>query len=278
VTASRLISREEWFPTVGSTNDVVRGWLADGTPEVCVAVADEQTEGRGREGRSWTAPRGLALLVSLGFRPGYLAPHQTWRLAAVVSLAMADAAERLSGLAGGTIRLKWPNDLVLVPDARQATGVLKLAGVLGETDGLGTADPSAVVGIGINVDWAARDFPPELAAGMTSLREASGGRSIDRASLLATFVDHLEPRLVELQQGAFDASGWAARQVTTGAEVIVEASDGRTHTTTATGVDDDTGALVVRDGAAAHGRRAILSGEVRHVRVVTAVRPFAARV
>ena len=111
-----FLARQERFRLVASTNDVVRGWLATGTPEVCVAVADEQSAGRGREGRSWLAPAGRALLLSLGFRPNWLAPEQAWRLAAVASLAMADAAEEVAGLRDGTVRLKWPNDLVVVPD------------------------------------------------------------------------------------------------------------------------------------------------------------------
>src|SRR5438093_7602249 len=105
-------SRLEWFDRVGSTNDVVAGWLRDGVPEGCVAAADEQTAGRGRNGRSWTAPAGAALLCSVGFRPTWLEPDRAWRLAAIVSLAMADAAEAEAHLEAGTIRLKWPNDLV----------------------------------------------------------------------------------------------------------------------------------------------------------------------
>ena len=108
-----FLARQEQFAVVGSTNDVVRGWLADGTPEVCLAVADEQTAGRGREGRTWVAPAGGALLLSLGFRPTWLAPDRVWRLAATVSLAMAEAAEHVAGLPERTIRLKWPNDLVV---------------------------------------------------------------------------------------------------------------------------------------------------------------------
>ena len=158
---SPFLARQERFAVVGSTNDVVRGWLADGVPEVCLAVADEQSAGRGREGRSWTAPAGRALLLSLGFRPTWLAPERVWRLAAVTSLAMADAAEDVASLAPGTIRLKWPNDLVVETSMARAR---KLAGVLGETDGLGTDDPRAVVGIGINADWAPDDFPPNLRA------------------------------------------------------------------------------------------------------------------
>ncbi|HEV7603521.1 MAG TPA: hypothetical protein VGO15_01040, partial [Candidatus Limnocylindrales bacterium] len=112
-----FLSRRERFDRVGSTNDVVRDWLRDGTPEVCVAVAREQSAGRGREDRRWVAPAGAALLLSLGFRPTWLAPDRTWRLAAIVSLAMAAAAEETLGLPDGTIRLKWPNDLVVAsPD------------------------------------------------------------------------------------------------------------------------------------------------------------------
>src|SRR3954465_9669135 len=108
-----FLSRQERFAVVGSTNDVVRGWLGEGTPEVCLAVADEQSRGRGREGRTWTAPAGAGLLLSLGFRPVWLAPEHAWRLAATASLAMAQAAEAATGLVEGTIRLKWPNDLVI---------------------------------------------------------------------------------------------------------------------------------------------------------------------
>ncbi len=157
MTDGSILSRQERFAAVGSTNDVVRAWLDEGTPEVCLAVADEQTAGRGREGRSWTAPPGVGLLCSVGFRPSWLAPEGAWRLAAIVALAMADAAEEVAGLADRAIRLKWPNDLVVEP----ADGsVRKVGGVLGETVGLGGADPRAIVGIGVNGDWSAADFPP----------------------------------------------------------------------------------------------------------------------
>ena len=155
-----FLARQERFATVGSTNDVVRAWLAEGTPEVCLAIADEQSAGRGRAGRTWTAPVGGALLLSLGFRPTWLSPDRVWRLAATISLAMADAAEEVAGLADRAIRLKWPNDLVAetvgpaLPVAPQvATEVRKLAGLLGETDGLGGPDPRAVIGLGLNTDW-----------------------------------------------------------------------------------------------------------------------------
>lgn len=260
-----FLSRQEHFDVVGSTNDVVRGWLAGGVPEVCLAVADEQSAGRGREGRTWTAPAGRALLLSIGFRPTWLLPDEVWRLAAVTSLAMADAAEDVAGLAPGTIRLKWPNDLVVEDDGH----VRKLAGVLGETDGLGTDNPQAVVGIGINADWSADEFPPHLAGGMTSLRAAAGSGAVDTASLLEAFTAALEPMVERLRNGEFDGGGWADRQLTSGRLVRLIGHDGREEVVRALGVDATSGALDVESESATGvgARRSVVSGEIQHLRL-----------
>jgi len=262
--APPFLSRQERFAVVDSTNDVVRGWLAEGTPEVCLAVADEQTAGRGRDGRSWTAPAGAALLLSLGFRPTWLAAEWVWRLAATVSLAMADAAEEVAGLPELSITLKWPNDLY----APAADAVpRKLAGVLGETDGLGGPDPRAVIGIGVNSDWPPGAFPPELAGTMTSLREASQGRPVDRARLLDTFLSRLEARIEALRDGRFDVAGWTERQLTSGHEVELDGPDGGRGAYRALGVDAHSGGLVVEDPTSAAGERILHVGEVRRVRL-----------
>jgi len=261
-----FFARQEHFATTTSTNDVVAGWLADGEPEVLLATADEQTEGRGRDGRSWQAKPGDALLLSLGFRPTWLAPDRVWQLAAVTALAMADAAEEVAGLADGAVRLKWPNDLVvelerLVTDERR---IAKLAGVLGETSGLGSGDPLAVVGIGVNADWRREDFPIDLADTMTSLRDASGGRPIDRVQLLDGFLGRLEMRVEGLRMGHFALSDWQERQITTGRDVDLLQPDGRRRAVRAVGVDGHSGGLVVDDD----GRdRIIHSGEIVHVRL-----------
>jgi BirA family transcriptional regulator, biotin operon repressor / biotin---[acetyl-CoA-carboxylase] ligase len=257
------LARRDHLAVVGSTNDVVRGWLADGTPEVCLATADDQTAGRGREGRTWLAPAGAALLLSLGFRPTWLAAGSVWRLTAITALAMAEAAETEAGLAPGTVRLKWPNDLVI-----ETTGVRKLAGILGETEGLGTSDPRVVVGLGLNADWPASRFPPELASTMTSLRDVATDRDIDRDRLLDTFLDRLEPRLSDLRRDRFDGTAWSDRQVTTGRPVDLVAPDGSVRTVRAVGVDAAaTGALLIEDAAEPGGQRAVVVGEIRHVRV-----------
>ncbi len=283
------ITRLERLGSVGSTNDIVRRWLAAGTPEVCVAVADEQTAGRGRLGRAWTAPPGAALLLSCGFRPTWLPPERVWRLGATVSLAMCDAAEEAAGLPEGAISLKWPNDLVVEVSGPRAilTGLAttadaaarlagplelrKLAGVLGESDGLGTDDPRVVVGIGINADWAAADFPLDLAGSMTSLREVSAGRPIDRGALLDAFLGFLGARLAALRAGFFDLATWTSRQALTGRVVRLEgypAAEGQdllVH-----GVDTVAGALAVTPVSGGEVRL-VLAGEVVRVHLAAGV-------
>lgn len=260
-----FVGRRESFESIGSTNDVVRAWLDEGAPEVCLAVADEQTAGRGRSGRTWTAPPGAGLLLSLGFRPTWQPADRTWQLAANVALSMAEAGEAVAGLPKRSIRLKWPNDLVV--ETLQGD-VLKLAGVLGETTGLDGREPRAIVGIGVNADWPAADFPPELAGGMTSLRAVAGdGTRIDRTDVLEAFLDRLEARTVTLREGRFDAAGWVARQLTNGRPVRLDGGDGRSEVVRALGVDVATGGLVVADPSAAGGQRTVLSGEIVHLRL-----------
>jgi BirA family transcriptional regulator, biotin operon repressor / biotin---[acetyl-CoA-carboxylase] ligase len=270
-TGVAFLSRRERFRSVPSTNDIVRTWLAEGTAEVCLAVTDEQTAGRGRFGRAWVAPSGAALLLSLGFRPSYLAPDRAWRLSAVVALAMIDAAEDLAGLPAGMLKLKWPNDIVVEAPAGEAPGggLRKVAGLLGESEGVGTADPLAVIGIGMNVDWPRDQFPAELADSMTSLREASRGRPVSAEGLLEAFLSHLEPRVLGLRDGHFDVAGWHDRQITTGRVVRIDMPDGSSQVVRAVGVDGATGALLVADveETADGAERELLVGEVVHVRL-----------
>lgn len=251
----------EHFRAVDSTQRVVREWLEAGEPEVCVSVADHQTAGRGRQGREWIAPAGSALLLSAGFRPKGLLPRHGWRLGAIVALAMRDAAEEVAGLKDGTIWLKWPNDLVAIVEHR---GVVKVAGVLGESVSSPRRVQSAVIGIGVNGNWQPADFPWLLAATMTSLRQLSGNRPIDHAALLDAFLARLEPRYVALLGGNFDAAAWSVTQITTGRQVVVDVA-GEPMFGTGTGVDPESGALLLSpDGKT---ELAIDSGEVTRCRV-----------
>ena len=269
-------ARLERFGSVDSTQAIVAGWLAAGVPDVCVAVADEQRGGRGRHGRTWQAPPGAGLLVSCGFRPTWLDPRDAWRLGAIVALAMLDAAEEVAGLREGALGLKWPNDLVA--DGPDGT-LRKLAGVLGETtgeggggagrpagaEGIGGAGRllTAVIGIGVNVEWAERDFPADLARSMTSLSALGGGRPVDRDALLEGFLGRLESRLEALRGGRFDGGGWSARQRTTGRRLAVEVG-GRVVVGTGEGVDPADGALLLGTG---RGITRIDAGEVIRCRL-----------
>ncbi len=272
-------ARLERFDAVDSTQRVVAEWLAGGTPEVAVAVADIQTEGRGRQGRRWDAPPGTALLCSCGFRPEWLAPRHAWQVPAVVALAMLDACEAVAGLRDGTLGLKWPNDLVAAgpgatlgaePASGEAPGgaggaagpsdelsggtrdvepqrrdavLLKFAGVLGETTLAGSRLRTAVVGIGVNVDWGTTPFPAQLVGSATTLA-AVAHRPVDREQLLGAFLARLEPRYEALAAGRFDAAAWSMRQRTTDRVVEIALGDRRLEGL-AVGVDPDSGALLV---------------------------------
>jgi BirA family biotin operon repressor/biotin-[acetyl-CoA-carboxylase] ligase len=245
---SAFPSRLERLAEVDSTQRVVREWLDAGVPEVAVCVADRQTAGRGRQGRDWQAPAGTALLLSAGFRPpASVPPRHGWRLAATVALAMLDAAEAAAGLKDDTLWLKWPNDIVAAAGESTGAELRKVAGVLGEVAIAGERIGSAVVGIGVNVDWAASDFPLDLAPTMTSLRELAGGRPVDREQLLDEFLARLEPRYEALRGGQFDVAGWSRRQVTTGRQVEV-ALAGAVLRGQAIGVEPESGALLLEVG------------------------------
>ncbi len=144
-----------------STNDRARELAAAGAPHGTVVTAAEQTAGRGRQGRTWTAPPDKALLYSAILRP-LDERHLTLPLA--VPLAVCAAAEELQP--GIECRVKWPNDIWL--EER------KLAGILIEAR---PQDGWAVMGIGLNLSISTEEFPPELRATATSLFDPSeGGR------------------------------------------------------------------------------------------------------
>ena len=127
------------------------------------------------------------------------------------------------------------------------------------------------VGIGINADWPAASFPGGLGDAMTSLREAAGGRPVDRDALADGFIERLETGVEALRAGRFDEAGWADRQATTGRVVDLVRPDGTSEPVHALGVDPVSGALLVEDPSAADGRRAVVVGEIRHARLAPTV-------
>ena len=237
---SRLVGRRiHYLTTVDSTNSVLKSLAQNGEPPGSVVVADEQTEGRGRAGRSWFSPAGLGLWLSVLFRPrsdvGELAP-----LSMVVAVSVAEAVASASEVDVG---VKWPNDIVA--DGRKLGGIL-----LESLQGASGAVEYVVVGIGLNVDLERADLPDDLAETAVSLRMLTR-RRIDRLALLRAILERLDEdwarferegpapfltrwrslsttfeREVEIASGASTVRGKAIGLSPAGA-LIVEESDGR---------------------------------------------------
>jgi len=180
----------QYYPEVGSTNDLALDWARKGAQDWSLVLADSQTAGRGREGRHWVTNPGSALAMSLVLRP---TPEELAffpRFTALVALGLIRA---LSGWGlGGTI--KWPNDILL--QGR------KVAGVLVEADWQKNQAEALVIGLGVNVTPAAVPPPNELRFPATSLEEVLG-KEVNRWHLLAEILHAIKRYRAILPTGAF---------------------------------------------------------------------------
>ncbi len=174
-------------------------------PEGAIVVADHQTAGRGRLGRSWEAPPGQALLCSILLRPPE--GRNIAEISLVAGVAVADALERTLGLA---VQLKWPNDVML----RRR----KVAGCLAEA-----RDGVVVLGIGINVNQSREELPPTAGSVLTLT-----GRELDREALLDVVLEDLGDRYDAWCEGGLDAvyDGLGPRDFLRGRHVSVNGTSG----------------------------------------------------
>jgi BirA family biotin operon repressor/biotin-[acetyl-CoA-carboxylase] ligase len=226
------------FAEIDSTNRYLLDEARAGAPEGVVAVADAQTAGRGRLGRSWVAPPGASLLVSVLLRPS-LPPERAHLVTLACGLAAVATAR---SLAGADAQLKWPNDVVVAD--------LKLAGILAERAG-----DAIVVGMGLNVHWD--EFPPDIAATATALNLV--GRAVSPDEVLEVWLREYDARLNALDRVLAEAvtcSATLGRRVRV--ELPAEAFEG-----VATRLTDDGHLLVARDGA---GEVEVAAGDVIHLR------------
>jgi BirA family transcriptional regulator, biotin operon repressor / biotin---[acetyl-CoA-carboxylase] ligase len=245
----RIAPGIEGHATIGSTNDRARALLDEPGGEGRVVVTDEQTAGRGRRGRSWVSPPGRNLMMSVAIRPR-LAAADGWQLGMAAGLAARAACAPRAA-----VGLKWPNDLVAADGA-------KLGGLLLETAVDGERITSAVIGIGINVNWPRAEMPPEIADAATSLAELAGG-PMDRVELLAALLDALDHEVIALEAGVSPLDRYRQACVTIGTLVGVETGDGRIEGLAA--AIDAQGTLVVETAA---GAVVLSSGEIRRLRAV----------
>ncbi|HET6792951.1 MAG TPA: biotin--[acetyl-CoA-carboxylase] ligase [Acidimicrobiales bacterium] len=241
-----------WFDEVDSTNRYLLDQARAGAPEGVVAVADHQSAGRGRLGRTWVAPPGASLLMSVLLRP-LLPPERLHLVNVATALSAADACRSAAGV---DPELKWPNDLVVGPR--------KLAGVLAEADHSTRGHPAVVVGVGLNVNWP-EELPAELVDIATSLNRLCG-HDVDRSQILVALLEALEGRCGALGSAAGIArigTEYRQRCTTLGSEVRVQLPD-ETFTGRALDITDD-GHLMVDVGMC---MRAVTAGDVVHVRRV----------
>lgn len=235
----------------GSTNADLTAHAAD-TPDRSVLITDEQRIGRGRLGRTWQAPPGSALLMSLLLRPTAVPPAQRGWIGAILGVAAVTAIRERTGL---TAALKWPNDVLINGH--------KVGGILAEMAG-----DALVVGIGLNLTVARADLPR---ADATSLLLAGADpETLDRDALAADILTALDPVLQRWYEAAGDVQAAGIREqyvaacATIGREVRVELPSGDSVIGRATDVRAD-GALEV--ALPTGGSRSFLAGDVHHLRM-----------
>jgi BirA family biotin operon repressor/biotin-[acetyl-CoA-carboxylase] ligase len=236
------------FDVIESTNAEANRLAQEGAKEGTLIVADAQSKGQGRLGRTWVSPSGSGLYLSIILRPDYSAD---WfpRLSLTAGVAVASAIRQT----GAMPQLKWPND-ILIADR-------KVGGILTEALFDKNRMESAVLGIGINVNTEQDEFPMSIRNLATSLR-LSLGRTVSRTHLLQSLLCQLEEWYESLNKGAFEAilESWSEFDSTLGRVVEVFLPERRV-VGVAEALQSD-GTLLVRDKADCLHR--IVAGDVVH--------------
>ena len=238
------------YRSVKSTNDVAAQLAREGEPEGTLVVADAQSRGKGRLGRQWHSVPGHGIYMSLILRPK-IEPTRAPGLSIVAALALAETLETYEP---GPVQIKWPNDVLIAGR--------KTAGVLAElTTDNGGVD-FVIVGVGINVNHRAGDFPEEIRDWATSLRRATG-RKQSRVELIQRFLVSLEKEYDRYLKSGLKPSQKKLRMLSSLIGKRVTLAEGRRRIE-ADVIDIDTdGRLVINSGGV---ETAIQSGEVTIVK------------
>jgi BirA family biotin operon repressor/biotin-[acetyl-CoA-carboxylase] ligase len=175
-----------------STNTLALTLAESEEPHGTVILAEHQTAGKGRLGRSWISPPHKNIYCSLILRDSRLQKHVTW-IPLVTGLALSEAIHTTHTI---TTSLKWPNDILV--------GTKKIGGILCESTSRGNTTGALIVGVGVNVNSNQDDFPSELQDHTTSVLQASG-QLTNRNTLLACMFNHLEKWYDQLVSHNIDA-------------------------------------------------------------------------
>lgn len=196
-----------------STQDEARSLAMQGAPEGTVVIAESQTAGRGRLGRSWSAPPG-GIYLSIILRP-VMTPPEALRLPLITGVAVSQAIEKVTRL---TARLKWPNDVLI--NGR------KVAGILTEMNAEMDRLNFIIVGIGMNVNTPPESLPAEL-RDTAAVLSAELGRPISRVKLVQTLLTEFEILYDEFRKEGFEPirKRWKAFSETLGTMVTVTFAD-----------------------------------------------------
>lgn len=236
----------QYHSSLESTNSLLKTLAANGAPDGTVVVADEQTGGRGRMGRSWLSLPGANLLFSILLRPR-VEPGQVFTLTMILAVSAAEVLHRRTGVAA---RIKWPNDLYA--DQR------KLAGILTEFGVKGTTVDYVVLGMGLNVHWHPAGNE-EIRGPATSLRMETG-KDFPRADLLVRILKEFENSYAAFLKGDTDLiySKWNDLSLILGRNVMVDTGS---ETIRGKAVQiDRAGALILEVESGV--RRKVLCGDV----------------
>jgi len=241
-------NRIHWFPLIESTNTEAKKMALSGAPHGTVVIAEAQTGGRGRMGRSFHSAPDVGIYLSVILRPE-CAPEQLMHLTCAVAVAMCKALETVTGFRPG---IKWINDLIAHNK--------KLGGILTELslDVAQNRVDFAIVGIGINCNQDMSSFPAELQDIATSLKVVLG-QTVDRAKLIAVMIEELQAMAEDLTDRKSEIMAQYKKDcVTLGKDIYVIRGDSR-YACRALDLDAD-GSLLVEypDGS----QEFILSGEV----------------
>ena len=237
------------FDTIDSTNTYAKKLALSGAADGTVVIAESQTAGRGRMGRSFQSPRDKGIYLSVLLRPD-LPPQRLLPVTAMAGVAVCDAVEKVCGVRPG---LKWPNDPVL--GNRKLCGILTELSLEGETGRV----QYLVLGIGINVCQSAEDFSPDVAAIATSLT-AQLGHPVSRPQLTAALIGELERLYLTLLTGDLTEYLAAYRRDCVNLGKTVQLLNGEDReVVTAVDIDGEFG-LVVRTAEGAE--KTVRSGEV----------------
>jgi BirA family biotin operon repressor/biotin-[acetyl-CoA-carboxylase] ligase len=236
--------------TVPSTNELAFKLATDGAGHGELVVAEEQTAGRGRRGRTWASPPGVNLHASVIIRPD-LPPYRAPEMTLVAAVALAETLQE----AGAEAHIKWPNDILV--------NGKKIAGILTELSADSDRIHFLVLGIGVNLNASADQLPKEVAEQATSLMRVRG-KKVPRALFTAALLSHLEDWVERHATEGFEPvrQVWRQMSSTLGHEVLVK-SEKRELKGVAEDIDES-GALLLRTPEGTLER--ILAGDVEQLR------------